>query len=92
MTVKPTPAPANPTGDLYQRLYANAPIARYPGMDAYAQGLAERNVVSAGPYRQGVSATGTVDDAYRAFRPATNGYRMIGIGHSGDFWVIVLNN
>lgn len=88
MTVKPTPAPANPTGQLAAKLG----LPRYTGMDAYAQDLADRHVVSAGPYAQGVSATGSVDNAYAAFHPTTFGYRMIGIGHSGDFWVIVLNN
>lgn len=88
MTVKPTPAPANPTGQLAARLG----IPRYTGMDAYAQGLADRHVVSAGPYAQGVSANGSTGEAFAIFQRPAYGYHMIGIGYNDGFWVIVLNN
>lgn len=86
----PTPRPSHvtTTADLAALIH----IPRYTGMDAFAQNIADTGVLSVGPYATAAATHGTASEAASYFRSQDlNQYSKMGIGLSGDYWVIVLN-
>lgn len=93
---KPTPSatPVSITEQLRKLLVeqrGGTPIARYTGMDAFAQDQAEHGPPAfRGQY---ASVTAVLADTPSEAAPliTTDGYDKIGIGYDDGYWVIVLN-
>lgn len=93
---KPTPPSTAPhtTEELHSRYNAGRPnshpLARYPGMDGYAQEVAERAVACDRDQYAYISCGYSYPEA--APEPYSLAYDKLGIGYYNGYWVVVLNS
>lgn len=76
------------------QLASQVGLPRYTGMDAWAQGLADRHApLDKGAYAAVLGGDQVSSDfgPYVKSYAATFGYTKVGIGYSNGYWVVVLN-